>query len=127
MVKSVAFSQDGSQVVFGSYDNSVWIWNTVTCELQLMTTATNTLPDTTVVRDAGEGNFHVSYSEDQNTLSIHSPLSISDDCQWIVGALHDCWIPSHYCGFISSSNSSDRVCFGYSSGNVIIFDMKVAL
>ena len=91
-VMSVAFSQDSSQVVFGSNDNTVWIWNTVTGKLQLMTT-TISLPDGTVVHNAGMGDFHISYSE-QPTLSIHGPLSVSDDCQWIVGALHDCWIPS---------------------------------
>jgi WD40 repeat protein len=124
-VGSVAFAQDGSRVVSGSYDNTVRIWNTVTGKSQLMTTTTITFPDASVVHNAGNGDFHISYPE-QLTLSIHAPLSISDDRQWIVGALHDCWIPSHNRDFISSSFSGDRVCFGYSYGNVIIFDMKAA-
>ncbi|KIM79165.1 hypothetical protein PILCRDRAFT_792296 [Piloderma croceum F 1598] len=122
-VRSVAFAQDGSRVVSGSYDETVRIWNTVTGESQVMTMTTITLPDASVVHYAGKGNFCISYPE-QPTLSIHAPLSISDDCQWIVGALHDCWIPSHNRDFISSSFSGDRVCFGYHSGDVIIFDMK---
>ena len=128
-VNSVAFSQDGSQVVSGSYDYTVRIWNvatnTVTGELQSMSTTTIRLPDGSIVHCVGEGNFHMSYPE-QSTLSIHGPLSISDDCQWIVGALQDCWIPSHNCNFVSSSISGDKVCLGYDFGNVIIFDMKVA-
>ena len=118
------FSQNGSQVVFG-LDDKVHIWNTVTGQLQLMTTVTTTLPDGSMVCRAGESNFHMFYPE-QSTLSIHGALSISDDCQWIVGALHDCWIPSHNHDFFSSSISGDKVCLGYDSGNVIIFDMKVA-
>ena len=97
---------------------------TVTGELQLMTTTTLTLPDATIVQRAGEKNFHISYPK-QHTHSLHGPLSISDDCQWIVGAYHDCWIPSHNQNFISSSFSGDRVCLGYGSGDVIIFDMKL--
>jgi WD40 repeat protein len=124
-VRSVAFAQDGSRVVSGSDDNTVRIWNTVTGESQSMTTTTITLPDASVVHNAGKGYFHISYPE-QSTVSIHSPLSIFDDRQWIVGALHDCWIPSHNRDFTSSSFSGDRVCFGCPSGHVIIFDMKAA-
>ena len=124
-VTSVAFSQDGSQVVFGSNDKTVRIWNTVTGEWQLMTTTAITLPDGIIVHRAGGSNFHMSNPE-QSTLCIHGPLSISDDCQWIVGALHDCYIPSYNHNFVSSSISCDKVCLGYDSGNVIIFDMKVA-
>ena len=124
-IDSVAFSQDGSQVVFGSDDPIVRIWNTVTGEQQLMTTPTITLPDASTVHLAGKGKFHISYPE-QLKVSIHGPLSISYDYQWVVGALHDCWIPSHNHNFISSSISGDRVCLGYPSGKVIIFDMKVA-
>jgi WD40 repeat protein len=125
LVMSVAFAQDGSRVVSGAYDNTVRIWNTVTGKSQLITTTTITLPDAGVVHNAGNGDFHISYPE-QPTLSIHAPLSISDDRQWIVGALHDCWIPSHNRDFRSLSFSGDRVCFGYRSGHVIIFDMKAA-
>jgi WD40 repeat protein len=125
-VTSVAFVQDGSRVVSGSHDNTVRIWNAVTSKSQLMTTTTITLPNASVVHNAGEGDFHISYPE-QPTLSIHALLSISDDRQWIVGALHDCWIPSHNRDFISSSFSGDRVCFGFRSGHVIIFDMKATL
>ena len=125
LVVSVAFTQDGSRVVSGSYDNTVRIWNTVTGKSQLMTTTAITLPDASVVHNAGKGDFCISYPE-QPTLSIHAPLSISHDGHWIVGALHDCWIPSHNRDFISSSFSGDRICFGYSSGNMIIFDMKAA-
>ena len=127
VVRSVAFSQDGSQVVSGSHDKTVRIWNTVTGRSQLMTTTLVTLPDASIIQNAGEGDFRISYP-DQLTLSIHGPLSISYDCQWIVGALHDCWIPTRidFNKFSSSSFSGDRVCFGTSSGNVIIFDMKVA-
>ena len=123
-VTSISFSQDGSQVVSGSLDETVWIWNIVTGESQLMTTTTITLPDASIVHKATAGNFHIYYPE-QPTLSMHGPLSISDDHQWIVGAPHDCWIPSHNCDFVSSSFSSDRVCFRYSSGNVIILDIEV--
>jgi WD40 repeat protein len=125
VVNSVAFAQDGVQVVFGSNDRKIHIWNTVTGELQLMTTTIITLSDGSIVHRAEESNFHMSYPE-QSTLSIHGPLSISDDCQWIMGALHDCWIPSHNHDFRSSSISGDKVCLGCDSGNVIIFDMKVA-
>jgi WD40 repeat protein len=126
-VRSVAFTQDGSQVVSRSIDGTVRIWNTVTGESQLMTTTTITLPNTSVVHNQGKGNFHISYPEQPSTLgSMHGFLSISDDCQWIVGAHHDCWIPSHNRYFISSSFSGDRVCFGYSSGHMIIFDVKAA-
>jgi WD40 repeat protein len=123
-VRSVAFAQDGSRVVSGSDDNTVRIWDTATGESQLMTASTITLPDASIVHDKGYGYFHIYYPE-QPTLSIHAPLSISDDGQWIVGALRDCWIPSHNRNFISSF-SGDRACFGYRSGHVIIFDMKAA-
>ena len=116
-------SLDGSQVVFGSVDKSVWIWNPVTGKVQLLTT-TITLPDASVVHNTGNGFFHISYSE-HPTLSIHSPLSVSDDCQWIVGALHDCWVPSHNREFVRSTFFGDRVFFVYPSGNIIILDMKV--
>ena len=33
-IMSVAFSQDGSQVVSGSNDNTVQIWNTMTGEVE---------------------------------------------------------------------------------------------
>ena len=89
-----------------------------------MTTTTITLPDASVVHKAGERDFHISYPE-QLTFSLHGPLSISDDHQWIVGALHDCWIPSHYRDFLGSSFFGDRV-FLFSSNNVVIFDMKVS-
>ena len=124
-VWSVAFSKDGSQVVLGPDNNATQIWNTVTGKLQSMTTTTITLPDASIVHRVGEENFHISYPE-QTVLSIHGPLSISDDCQWIMGALYDCWIPSHNRNIVSSSISGDRVCLGCSSGHVIIFDMKVA-
>ena len=123
-VMSVAFAHDGSQVVSGSLDMSVQIWDTVTGKSELMTTMTITLPDDSIVQNTGGGNFHISYPN-QHTPGIHGPLSISDDRRWIVGALHDCWIPTHI-DFISSSFSGDRVCFGCSSGNVIIFDMNVS-
>ena len=124
-VCSVAFSKDDSLVVYLSWgDMAIKIWNIVTGELQSIT-ATTTLPDGSIVHLVGMQNFHISYPG-QSPLSIHGPLSISDDCQWIVGILHDCWIPSHYRIFTSSSISGDRVCLGYPSGNMIIFDMKVA-
>ena len=122
MVMSVAFSYDGSQVVSGSEDKTVWIWNTLTGEFQLMTTTIVTLPDASVVQNAGRGCFHISYPE-QPTLGMHGPLSISDDRQWIVGALYDYWIPSHNREFLGSSFFGDRV-FMYYSDNVVIFDMK---
>ena len=124
-VTSAEFAQDGKQVVFGLNDKTVHIWNTVTGELQLMTTTTTTLSDGSKVHRAGNTNFNMSYPK-QSMFSIHGPLSISDDGQWIVGVLHDCWIPTHNHNFISSSIFGDKVCLGYSSGDVIIFDMKVA-
>ena len=75
-VTSVAFSQDGSQVVSGSYDKTVQIRNTVTSKLQLMTTTTITLPDSSIVNVKEEGDFHITYPE-QSTFSINGPLSIS--------------------------------------------------
>ena len=79
-VSSIAFSHDGSQVVFGSDSTTVQIWNTMTNELQLMTTpsTTITLPDASIVHNAGVESFFISYPE-QPTLSEHGPLSISDD------------------------------------------------
>jgi WD40 repeat protein len=64
-VISVAFSQDGSQVVCGLNDKKVWIWNTMTGNLQLMTTTmtTITLPDASIVHNAGEGVFHICYPQ----------------------------------------------------------------
>ena len=123
-VRAIAFAPDGSQVVSGD-GITVRIWNTVTSEMQLMSTPTITLPDASIIHRIGEGNFHISYPE-QHTLSIHGPLSISYDCQWIVGAHYDCWIPPHNQNFCSSSISGDRICLGYGSGNVVIFDMKFA-
>ena len=140
-VNSVVFSQDGSRVVSGSDDKTVRIWNvsqvasgsddkivpfckTVRSEMQLLSTPI-TLPDTSIIHGKGKGDFHISYPE-QRTLSIHGPLSISDDCQWIEGALYDCCILPHNQNFTSSSISDDRVCLGYGSGNLIIFDMNVA-
>ena len=122
-VRTVAFSLDGTQVVFGSDFKTVQIWNTVTGE-QLMITTTITLPDGSVVHNAGMGDFNISYLE-QPTFSIQSPLSVSDDYQWIVGALHDCWVPSRNREIFRSTFFGDRVFFVYSSGNIIILDMKV--
>ena len=127
-VWSVAFSQDSSQVVYvlmGPDVKATQIWNTVTGKLQTMTTTTITLPDASIVQRVGKEHFHISYPE-QTIPNTHGPLSISDDCQWIVGTHHDCWIPSHNRNFISSSISGDRVCLGYPSGNMIILDIKVS-
>ena len=123
-VTSIASAHDGSRVVSGSNDKTVQIWNTVTGKMQLMTTTTITVPNASIVHNVGVGHFHISYPV-QPTLSTHSPLLISDDHRWIMGALHDCWIPSHKCDSLSYSFSGDKVCFGCFSGNVIIFDMKV--
>ena len=97
----------------------------MTGEFQLMPTTAITLPDGSVVHNAGRGCFQISYP-DQPTLSVHGPLSISDDHQWIVGAVHDCWIPSHYRDYTRSFFFGDRIFFADSSANVVIFDMKVA-
>jgi hypothetical protein len=121
-VRSVGFSHDGSQVISGSDDNTVLIWNATTSESQLMTTPEITLPDTSVVRSAEPGKFHIVYPP---TLSIHHALSISDDHQWIKGALYDCWIPPNDRDFISSSFWGNRACFGYKSGRVVILDMTI--
>ncbi|KAF8972051.1 hypothetical protein BDZ97DRAFT_1913295 [Flammula alnicola] len=126
LVRSVAFSQDGSRVVSGSYDETVRIWNVTTGEVHVMTTLSVKLPDSSEVHRAGTGKFFIVYPV-QPMLSIDPTLSISDDGHWIVGALRDCWIPSHYCDFTSSSFSRDRACFGYSSGRVVILDVSVAL
>ena len=123
----VAFSHDGSQVVSASYDGTLWTWNRVTCKMQLKTTKTITLSDAGIVRNTlvKRGKYHIFYPE-QFKFSIHGPLLPSDDCQWILGALYDCWIPSHNRDITTISFSGDRVCWGCSSGNVIIFDMEVA-
>jgi WD40 repeat protein len=125
-VRSVAFSQDGSRVVSGSNDNTVQIWNMMTGESQLMTTTAITLLDASMVHKAQNGKFHIFYPGQQPTHSIHALLSISDDGQWIVGVLHDCWIPYHDRNFRSSSFFGDRVCLGYNSGHMVILDMKAA-
>ncbi|KAF8972030.1 hypothetical protein BDZ97DRAFT_2070665 [Flammula alnicola] len=125
-VKSVAFSQDGSRVVSGSYDETVRIWNVTTGEVHVMTTLHVKLPDSSEVHRVGAENFFVVYPV-HPMLSIHPTLSISDDGRWIIGALRDCWIPSHYCDFESSSFLRDRACFGYKSGRVVIVDMSVVL
>jgi WD40 repeat protein len=118
-VLSVAFSDDGSQVVSGSKDMTVRIWNLSTGKSQVVTTPVIVLPDSTRVYRTPNGMFHVAYP-------VQGPmLSISDDGQWIVGALRDCWIPSHNSDFVSAAFSSNRVCFGYESGRVVIVDMAV--
>ena len=70
--------QDSSQVISRSDDQTVQMCNAVTADMQLMTASTITLPDASIVHSVGQGDFYISYPE-QPILSIHGPLSITDD------------------------------------------------
>jgi hypothetical protein len=88
-----------------------------------MTSQTTTLPDGSVVNRLGVEAFYIVYPLQQLTPTISPVLSISVDEQWIVGALHDCWIPPSYQNFSSCSCFGNRLCLGYSSGRVVILDV----
>jgi WD40 repeat protein len=125
-VSAVEFSQDGSQVVSGSYDNTIRIWDTMTGVGHIMTTPIIKLPDSSeVYSTTATGEFNIVHPA-QLILSIHPMLSLSVDHQWIVSALHDCWIPPYDSNFYLSSFSGNKACFGYTSGRVVILDMTIA-
>ncbi|KAJ7201159.1 hypothetical protein GGX14DRAFT_465982 [Mycena pura] len=136
IVDFVAFSQDGSHVVSGSSVTSlgtllartiqIWDWKAGTSIR--MTTPSVTLSDQTEVYDVGRdwGMVQIVYPAHARTTTA-SPISVSDDFQWIMGPHSDCWIP--YDERISSgwpgraALSWDKVAFGYKSGRVMILDM----
>ena len=122
LVTSVASSQDGSQVVSGSEDEMVRIWSAKTGHLQSMATSDIILPDGgRVGRTGALGNFQLIYQ--RPTPSMNLALEIADGCQWIVGMLCDCQIPSHYRSFSCSSIWGSRICLGYPTGLVILLDI----
>jgi len=125
-VKSVAFLQDGSQVVSGSYDITVRIWN-VTMGNSQSITSDITLPDGSRVNKTSPWEFHIFYPSQQPMLTMNSSAHLSDDGHWIMANLRDCCIPSQYRNFWCSSIWGSRICLGYPSGNVVIFDINMAL
>ena len=126
-VTSVAFSQDGSQVVSGSGDKTVRIWNVTTGHSQLITTSDITLPDGSRVEITTSIEFDIFYPSTLNT----STLKISNDHQWIMPSLQvqysihspHCWIPSQYRDLSCRSFWGSRICLGCRSGNMFILDM----
>ena len=122
---SIAFSQNGSTVVSASEDEAIRIWNVAAGDSQLMPSGdmNYTLPDGSVVHRAGIRGFYIIYPGQLPTPTTYPTLTMSDDQQWIVGPFHDCWIPPHYRDFASSAFLGNKMCLGYRSGRIVIFDM----
>ena len=121
-VRSAVFSQDGSTVVSASRDKTVRMWEVTTGKCQLMAIGDTTLSlHGSVVRRIGNTRlntrFHIIYPGQEPALWM------SGDQQWIVGPLHDCWVPAYHRGFTSSAFWGNKMCLGYASGRVVIFDM----
>ena len=102
-VQSVAFSQDGSQVVSGSSDKTVRIWNVTMGHSQTIVASTITLLDGSRVNRTTLGEFRIFYPSQQPMPSMNSSTQLSDNGHWIMANLRDCCIPSHYCKFSCSS------------------------
>ncbi|KIJ89890.1 hypothetical protein K443DRAFT_597111, partial [Laccaria amethystina LaAM-08-1] len=126
-VTSVAFSQDGSQVVSGSNDETVRIGNVTTGHSQLMFASHITLPDGSRVNKTSPGYFRIFYPLQQPTPSLNSYTQLSENGDWIMANLRDCCIPSEYRNYYCSSIWGSRICLGYESGRVVIFDITAAL
>jgi WD40 repeat protein len=111
-VTSVAFSQDGSQVVSGSRDKTVRIWNVTTGDSQSIFASDITLPDGSRVNKTSPGDFRIFYPLQQPTPSLNSYTQLSDNGDWIMANLRDCCIPSEYRNFECSSIWGSRICLG---------------
>jgi WD40 repeat protein len=126
-VTSVAFLQDGSQVVSGSDDQTVRIWNVTTGHSQLMFASHIILPNGSRVNKTTPGEFRIFYPLQQPTPSLNSYTQLSENGHWILANLRDCCIPSEYRNFDCSSIWGGRLCLGYRSGRVVIFDITATL
>ena len=122
----IAFSHNNSHVIYGLWDK-VRIWNLTTNESTRLSERIQ-LPDGTRVHPLGKVHFHIYYPVDQEMTNDIPPylLSISHDRDWIIGerAEHNCWIPPHYRNFDWVYVAKSIVCFGYSSGRMVVLDLK---
>ena len=125
-VGSIAFSHSNSHVIYGVRDK-VRIWNLTTNKSTRLSERIQ-LPDGTRVHPLSKVHFHIYYPVDQEMTNDIPPylLSISHDHDWIIGeqAEHTCWIPPHYRNFDWVSVTKSIVCFGYSSGRMMVLDLK---
>ncbi|KAJ7869306.1 quinon protein alcohol dehydrogenase-like superfamily [Mycena olivaceomarginata] len=113
VVASIASSQTGGPLNSGSDDQRV------ADETSPRMTSSIKLPDSDSSQLCRQGE-----GPPVTQRASKAPnLSISDDSQWIVGVHRDCWIPSEYRHPYSLAFSPQRVCFGYTSGRVVILDM----
>jgi hypothetical protein len=126
-VMSVAFSQDGNRVVYGSDDKTVRIWNVTTGHSQSIFASDITLPDGSRVNKTSPGDFRIFYPLQQPTPSLNTYAQLSDNGHWIMANLCDCCIPSEYCNYYCYSICGSRICLGYESGRVVIFDIAATL
>jgi hypothetical protein len=126
-VRSVAFSQDGSHVVSGSRDETVRIWNVTTGHSQSIFASDITLPDGSRVNKTSPGDFRIFYPLQQPTPGLNASAQLSDNGHWIMANLRDCCIPSEYRNFWCSSIWGSRICLGYDSGRVVIFDITATI
>jgi WD40 repeat protein len=175
LVRSVAFSQDGSRVVSGSDDETIRIWNVTTGEMETKLEGhtrgirsvvfsqdgsrviSESFGDTVRIWNATTGDIEAELAGhsvsvlfsldssgvvpqlfDEVTICIRNAftgvlqppqllVSKSQDDDWILGTLCDCWIPNHYRSIYPISFSGSKACFGcmHAYGRVIILDTTV--
>ncbi|KAF2184135.1 hypothetical protein K469DRAFT_783821 [Zopfia rhizophila CBS 207.26] len=124
-VNAVAFSRDGQLVAFGSYDNTVRLWDAATgsCRSTLeghpgWVTAIAFLPDGQYLK-AGKGQIPLSLPFSSTSSSQEKKLpTIFVKTQWISYKEQDLlWIPSEYRPSCSAVYRN-VICIGHSLGHV---------
>ncbi|KAF7912092.1 uncharacterized protein EAF01_001113 [Botrytis porri] len=113
-VYSVAFLSDGKQIISGSYDNTMRVWD-ITIGEQILPTLKGYISEVSSIAFSLDGIQVV--SESDNLMLPHT-LVLSNN--WVIeGGVNILWLPSEYCimvvaiyrGFVVLEQSSRRISF----------------